>query len=359
MKEKLSPFQVSILIYLIQSGVVLFSLPRLTAEAFGTNGWISIIIASIIVNLNLVIIWSVFKVSNGKSMFELMKSIPKWITLPLCSFLAGVWVLLGVMVIVKFSMLLKLLFYPNISLILFYAMGLILTYLMVKKGIYHIVKTTVVLFYFTVWTVFLLSFHLPDFSFVRLTPFIFQGKKDLLRGGMSIYTSLIGYELSILFLHSVEKKRLRALLYGNTITTLIYLGVCFVCFGFFSFDQLRHDMYPVVTLLGYITFPVLERVENFTFSVFGLKVLVTTVMYLWAAQEVLVDQLKGIRPKFILHGILITSMLVSFIPKMIIDVDKWLEYLGYAATGIAFLLPVLLLMIAFILKMSKGKHANE
>lgn len=359
MKEKLSPFQVAILIYLIQSGVILFSLPRLTAEAFGTNGWVSIIFASIIVNLNLVLIWSVLKVSNGKSMFELMKRIPKWITLPLCSFLAGVWILLGVMVIVKFSMLLKLLFYPNISLILFYSMGLILSYLMIKKGIYHIAKTTVVLFYFTVWTVFLLSFHLPDFSFVRLTSFIFQGEKDLIRGGMSIYTSLLGYELSLVFLHSVEKKRLRALLYGNTITTIIYLSVCFVSFGFFSYDQLRHDMYPVVTLLGYITFPVLERVENFTFSIFGLKVLVTTVMYLWAAQEVLVDQLKFIKPKFILQGILVVSILVSLIPKIISDVDKWLEYLSYAATAIAFLLPMFFLIIAITLKADKRLHANE
>lgn len=359
MKEKLSPFQVSILIYLIQSGVMLFSLPRITAEVFGTNGWIGIIIASIIANINLILIWSVFKVSNGKSMFELMKRIPRWITLPLCSFIAVVWILLGVMVIVKFSMLLKLLFYPNISLIFLYSMGFILSYLMIKKGIYHIAKTTVILFYFTIWTVFLLSFHIPDFSFVRLTPFIFQGGKDLLKGGMSIYTSLLGYELSLLFLHSVEKKRLRALLIGNTITSLIYLGVCMVCFGFFSFEQLRHDMYPVVTLLGYISFPVLERVENFTFSVFGLKVLVTTVMYLWAGKEVLVDQFKGIKPKFILHGILIISIFVSLIPKIISDVDKWLEYLTYAATAIAFLFPAFLLMLAIFLKPDKGMLVND
>jgi spore germination protein (amino acid permease) len=347
MKEKLSPIQVSILVYMIQSGVILFSLPRLTGEAFGTNGWISIIIVSAVVNINLILIWFVFKVGAGRSMFELMNGIPKWIRLILSLFLAGIWLGLGTMVMVKYVLLLKMLFYQNVSTLLLMAMGLILTYLLVKRGIYHIAKATVVLFYFTVWTIFLLLFHLPDFSFIRLTPFIFQGEKDLLRGGVGIYTALLGYELVILFLHNVEKKRLKAILVGNTITSIIYLGVCFVSFGFFSFDMLLEDMYPVVTLLEYISFPVLERVENLIFSLFGLKLLITTVMYLWASREVLEQQFQMIKPKYLLLVILSLSFFISIFQKIMRQVDQWLEYLAWIEVGIAFLLPLILLIVAF------------
>jgi spore germination protein (amino acid permease) len=356
MKEKLSPIQVSILVYMIQSGVILFSLPRLTGEAFGTNGWISIIIVSMIVNFNLILIWYVFKVGDGRSMFELMSYIPKWIRLILFLFLAGVWLGLGTLVLVKYILLLKMLFYQNVSKLLLMAMGLTLTYLLVNKGIYHIAKATMVLFYFTVWTVFLILYHLPDFSFIRLTPFIFQGEKDLLRGGVGIYTALLGYELVILFLHNIEKKPLKAILVGNTITSLIYLGVCFVSFGFFSFDMLLEDMYPVVTLMEYISFPVLERVENLIFSLFGLKVLITTVMYLWASKEVLEKQFQRIKSKYILLFILFLSFFISIFPKIMRQVDQWLEYLAWVEIGIAFLLPLLLLIVAFFTRKVKKEN---
>jgi spore germination protein (amino acid permease) len=356
MKEKLSPIQVSILIYMIQSGVVLFALPRLTGEAFGTNGWIGIIIASMIVNVNLVLIWYVFKVGAGRSMFELMSYIPKWIRRILFLFLSGVWLGLGTLVMVKYILLLKMLFYQNVSTLLLMGMGLILTFLLVNKGIYHIAKATFVLFYFTVWTVFLILYHLPDFSFIRLTPFIFQGEKDLLRGGVGIYTALLGYELVILFLHNVEKKRLSAILVGNAITSMIYLSVCLVSFGFFSFDMLLKDMYPVVTLMEYISFPVLERVENLIFSLFGLKVLITTVMYLWASKEVLEQEFKRIKSKYLLLFILMLSFFISIFLKIMRQVDQWLEYLAWIEVGIAFILPLLLLIVAFFTRKVKKEN---
>jgi spore germination protein (amino acid permease) len=359
MKEKLSPFQASILVYLIQSGVTLFTLPRLVAEAFGTNGWIGLIFITLIVNINLVLIWLVYKISQGKSFFEIISIFPKWVTLPFSLFIAVVWMLLGVFVMVKFSMILKVLFYHNVSLFYFFSMGYILSYMLLKKDLYQIAKSTVVLFYFTIWTVFLLAFHLPEFSFIRLTPFIFKGDTDMLKGGLSIYTALLGYELSILFIHMIERKQLKSLIAGNSITCMIYLGVTFICFGFFSFEQLLREMYPVVTLLGYISFPVLERVESFTFSIFGLKVLMTTVMYLWGTKELLHYQFKRIKPNFLLIGILIISFFVSFIPKVIKDVEEWLNYITYAATAIAFMLPILLLLIVLLTRKMNRKPANE
>jgi spore germination protein (amino acid permease) len=359
MKEKLSPFQASILIYLIQSGVTLFSLPRLVAEAFGTNGWIGLIIISIIVNMNLFLIWLVFKISKGKSMLEIISIFPKWITLPIFLFIAGVWLLLGVFVMVKFCMILRVLFFGNVSLIYLLSMAYILTYMLLKMDLYQIAKSTVVLFYFTIWTVFLLAFHLPEFSFIRLTPFIFKGDTDMLKGGVNIFTALLGYELSILFIHMIERKQLKSLIAGNSITSIIYFGVTFVSYGFFSFEQLLREMYPVVTLLGYISFPVLERVENFTFSVFGLKVLMTTVMYLWGTKELLQYQFKKIKSTILLIGILIISFFVSFIPKVIKDVEQWLTYITYACTAIAFLLPIFLLITVLFTKKLNRMPAND
>jgi hypothetical protein len=230
---------------------------------------------------------------------------------------------------------------------------------LLKRHLYQIAKSTVVLFYFTVWTVFLLAFHLPEFSFTRLTPFIFKGDTDMLHGGLSIFTALLGYELSILFIHMIERKQLISLIAGNSITSIIYFGVTFISFGFFSFEQLLREMYPVVTLLGYISFPVLERVENFTFSVFGLKVLMTTVMYLWGAKELLQYQFKKVKPNYLLIGLLLIVFFVSFIPKVLKEVDYWLTYISYGCTAIAFLLPIFLIIIVLFTNKMNRKPADE
>lgn len=359
MKEKLSPFQVSILIYMIQSGVVLFSLPRLAGEAFGTNGWIGIIFAYIIVNLNLVLIWLVFKVGGNRSIFELMGILPKWLTFPFTILIIAVWLPLGTMVCVKFIFMLKTLFYPEVSKVMLFMIFLSLSYLLLQKGIYGIAKAAVVLFFFTIWTTLLLMFHIPEFSFIRMTPFIFQGDKNLLIGGIDVYTSLVGYELSLLFLHRTEKKKLKALIIGNSITTVVYLGVCFISFGFFSMEQMLKTMYPVVHLLEYVTFPVLERTENLIFSLFGLKTLITIVMYYWGTIEFLSFQFRKIPRKLILYTTLISAFILSFLPTITREVDQMLTYLAYAAITIAYLLPLKLLLLAYFGFKKKEENVNE
>lgn len=359
MKEKLSSFQVAILLYMIQSGVVFFSLPRAVAEAFGTNGWAVLILIYFIVNLNIILIWYVFKVSDGMSMVQLLGYLPKWITLPLSLFLSIVWIGLGSMVLVKYSMYIKMLFFQNVSLVLLILMGLTLCYFMFQGGIYHISKTAVVIFFGTIWTIIILTFHVLDFSFVRMTPFFFEGEKDIIKGGIGVYTAFLGFELSMLFLKYADKIKLSPLLIGNTITGIIYISTCFLCFGFFSFDQLLKDLLPVMTLLEYISLPIVDRIENLIFTLFGLKVIITTVMYLWAAKEMVEFQFKRMKPVFLLPIILISSFIISLGPKVMVDVDKWLEYASYAGAGIAFVVPLLLLLIAFYLKYRKKGNVYE
>ena len=85
----------------------------------------------------------------------------------------------------------------------------------------------------------------------------------------------------------------------------------------------------------------------------------TTVMYFWGAKELLHYQFKRIKPNFLLIGILIISFFVSFIPKVIKDVEQWLNYITYAATAIAYLLPILLMIIVLFTRKMNRKAANE
>ncbi|QFT89669.1 Spore germination protein B2 [Bacillus sp. THAF10] len=352
MKEKLHPFQIAILIYMIQSGVTLFSVPRLAAEAFGTNGWLGILPISLIVTIIILVIGLIFKWGKGQSIFTILEGVvPRWILTPLYLLIACNFTILAILVTKKYILLLKMLFFQDTPSLVFIFMFFILSYLLLSGDIYQIGKATVILFFFTIWTMLLLTAHLTEFSFVRMTSFFFQGDKDLLKGGLNIFSAFLGFELSLFLFPYVEKPYTKALLIGNGITTFIYLSVSFVCFGFFSFEYIVKDLYPVITLIEYVKFPFIERVENLIFSLFALKVLITVVMYLWAGKELIQHSFPRLKPNFIVLSMLTFGYLVSYIPKVIREVDQWLLWFTYIETGVVFFLPILLLFLLAVNKL--------
>ncbi|MCP3741009.1 spore germination protein [Rossellomorea sp. BNER] len=328
---------------MIQSGVMLFSLPNMLASTFGTNGWIGILILSFIAIINISMIALVVKFANGKDLFQIYESVfPKILIYPFYVLLAFQWGILGIFVTNKFILLLKMLYFPTVSTYIFTFMLLILTFFLVKGGIYHIGKATVIFFYITIGTVLLLAFHLKEFSFVRMTPFIFKEGKDFLTGTLDLFIAFLGYEVFILMIPYVEasKKWVKYVIFGNLFTTLVYGSVCFISFGFFSFKQLSTDLFPVLTLLEYTKFPFVERIENLIFTLFAMKVLITVVMYYWSS----VTCMNRIFPSFkigvLIFAILVLTFFIGLPASVMSEVDLWLKYLGYIEIGLAFGLPL-------------------
>ena len=73
MQEKLNQFHIILFTYMAQSGVVMFRLPRIVAENFGTNGWISILVCFVISSFNILLIHFVYKHGQGQSVFQLLE----------------------------------------------------------------------------------------------------------------------------------------------------------------------------------------------------------------------------------------------------------------------------------------------
>ncbi|CAM4258136.1 GerAB/ArcD/ProY family transporter [Paenibacillus alkaliterrae] len=132
---------------------------------------------------------------------------------------------------------------------------------------------------------------------------------------------------------------------GNLYTTFTYIALCFVCFGFYSFDQLKNMLYPLLDLLSYIRLPFIERIENLLFGFFMFTTLVTVVMYIWSAQEALRRIVPKANTKVLAFVIIAAAFAVAWLPDTLEEVGMWLQYLGYTETGVAFGLPLLLLVI--------------
>ncbi|RJE90469.1 spore gernimation protein [Paenibacillus sp. 1011MAR3C5] len=353
MKEKLHPFHVALLIYMIQSGVVAFSIPRLLAQSFGYNGWASLVIFTVISSFAIYLISWVYRLGKGKSIFEILEdAIPKFLLYPIYAFFVALWSLFGCMVAKQYVIIFQMIAFPSTHPMMFKALIDILALILVIGGIYTISKASTSFFFIIIWMMLLLIFFLEDFEWARLTPFFFQGETDMVMGSLNIYTAFLGFELALLLFPYAEKKGkfMRAVYAGNLITSVTYLLFSFVCFGFYSFGQLTKLKYPMLDLLSYIRLPFVERIENLLFGFFLFTALLTIVMYTWAALEVARRMVPKAKAKWLAVIIFALAYAVSWIPDVIGEVEQWLQYLGYVETAVSFVLPLLLIAILLVKK---------
>ncbi|MDU7476256.1 MAG: GerAB/ArcD/ProY family transporter [Paenibacillus macerans] len=357
--EKLHRIHIAFLIFNTQSGIVLFILPRLTAQYFGTNGWLAIVIVFLFVTLNIMLISAVYRLGRGASVFEILQaSLPRVILYPLYLLLGGIFGMIGCLVAKQYAMIYQILIFPTTSEMVLKLFVDVLVFLYVAKGIYTMSKANT-FFVAALLSQLPLAFNfMRDFDFVRLTPFVFQGGTDMQEGFLRVFGAYAGYELSLFLFPYAEKSKkwLRYVHVGNAITVSIYLIVSILSYGYFNSDELTHIAFPLLDMYAYLRFPFVERVQNFLFSVFLFSILQTAGMYYWSSQEVLSQVFRRINWKVLILVTMVMTILISLIPKTLIEVEGWFRYFTMAQLAFSAGFP-LLLIILLLLQRGRKKHA--
>lgn len=358
MQEKLHPFHITLLFYMTQTGVVLFSLPRLLADRFGYNGWVFLFVCAAVSTFNIFLISIVYRKGKGRSIYEIMEqSISKILLYPIYLVLILLWGTLGCLVAKQYSTIFQMVAFPTSHPMIFKLMIDVLVFLLVIKGIYSISKAVTSFFWMIVWMNVLLLFFWGDFEWARLTPFFFQGGTNDWLGALDIYTAFLGYEAAIILIPFAEKdgKFIRAVYIGNFATALGYFLFTIICFGFYSIEQIGHMKYPILDLLSYIRLPFIERIEYFLFGFFLLSVVVTFSIYVWMSLETARRLMPKANIKWLTIIILFIVFGITWIPDVSDEIEASLRYFGFAGTAVAFALPMLIIII---LAFQKGARGN-
>ncbi|MGO4106227.1 GerAB/ArcD/ProY family transporter [Paenibacillus sp. YAF4_2] len=360
-KEKLAPFHATILVFMIQSGVMALILPQLLAESFGTNGWITVLGFGLMASVNILLIGAVYKLGKGRSIFQILEqSIPKFLLLPVYLALALVWTLLGCMAGKEYILIFQMYAFPTTSPMEFKLILDLLVFWLLTKGLYNMAKASTVFFWLFIWMILLLFFFYGDFKWARLTPFMFKGGKFTFLEGLDIYSSFLGYELVLLmFAYTNQKTKLiKSTLLGNAMTTFSYLYLSLITFGLFSLEQLKNKAFPLLELLAYIRFPFLERMENLLYGFFLFTVLFSILLYEWCALEMLKQVFPKMKTNFLAFILIASCFAIAYIPKTLNEVGDWLSTLSMIECGIAFGFPLLLLVVLMFQKIG-SRPAHE
>ncbi|TYA15311.1 GerAB/ArcD/ProY family transporter [Paenibacillus faecis] len=358
-KEKLHRFQIAMLLFNTQCGVAIFILPRLTAIHLGTNGWLGVALAYLVVSLNIMLITLVYRMGRGASIFRILgDGLPRFLLVPLYLVLAMVLPMIGCIVIKEYVVIYQILMFPQTSEMVLKLFVDLVVFLMVTKGIYNMSKANL-FFVAILLTMVPASLTLiSNFDFVRLTPFIFKEGKDVVQGIFRMYAAFLGYELFIFLFPYAEnnKKWLKYLHLGNALTGSVYLLVTVLCYGFFNYNELTDLAFPLLDMFGYLKFPFIERVQNFLYSAFLLSIVTTASMYYWSGQIVVAEIFPRLPGKGVVFILMAGSILVAMIPKTLPEVEKWFGVLLYFESGVAFGLP-LLALLSLLIQKGRKSHA--
>lgn len=357
--EKLNGFHIALLIYMIELDITVFSIPRLIAENFGTNGWVCLLLLSGIVMLNLSLYWLVYRLGDGRSVFEIVGSFaPKAILHPLYLALALFWIMLGSFVGKHFILIFQMLSFQKTDAMLIFFLFVVMVYALLTKGIYSICKANTVFFFLSFWMVGLAFYFVNDWRLVRFTAFFFQGADGnrTLHDWAEVYSVFVGYELCLFLFPFVDKqsKLFRGVFAGHVLITFVLLLVVWICSGFFSFDQIKTLQYPVINELEFIELPFINRVENLVYTFFLFSNLITTVMYCFAALTAVRHVFPKARAKLLEMTIAFAVFAIGYVPQIIRQSELLLRTSFFIEIVLAFGIPVLLLPMVWRLRHRKG-----
>ncbi len=342
---------------MIQFGVVLFNLSQIEAYYFGMNGWLILFVVFAIVTLNILLIGIVYRLGNGRSIFEIFEeALPSIIRIPLYIFLTSLWGLLGSLLGKQYVLIFQMIAFPTSSTMLIKLLIDLLGFYLVSKGIYTISKASSIFFWLVIWTAILFLFLMKEFEFVRLTPFIFREHKDYLEGFFYVYPAFLGFEFSLLLFPYVNKKSklIKSTFLGNLLLTIVYLIISIFSFGFFGYHLLKELQFPMIELFACIQLPFIERMENIIYGFFLCTTIITLVFYFWSAKEALSRVFPKVKQNTLGIMIIAITYLISFCAQVLNDVETWLRYLGYLEIGVAVGLPLILIMILLLQRKRGG-----
>ncbi|MEH7224476.1 endospore germination permease [Bacillus sp. JJ1566] len=282
--KQITLLQFILLIHGVQIGVGVLTLPRDLAEKAGTDGWIGIIIGWFFATAtSLVIIQIMKKHPNGTILDLLTYYFGKWVGKVGGVILALYFGFLALYSFISEAMFIQAWVLPRISISLLMILLSIPTYLLVRNNVQILGRYSVVVFFMTLWTIFLYMFSLKDAQFLNLLPLLKEGWHPIMKTVKLSITTYVGFEIAFYLYPFLQKKETASIgvVIANTITMFAYLIITLVAFVVFSPDEITKFNEPTITLLKVIELTFIERLEIvlFAFYIFVMSTKVLPLMF--------------------------------------------------------------------------------
>ncbi|MFV9568133.1 GerAB/ArcD/ProY family transporter [Thermoanaerobacter mathranii] len=350
--DKISANQVAILLFTTMVGAGILSLPADVSKEVGPNGLIAIFGGGIVF---LFFARLILYLSSKFPTETFVEYAGKLITRPISTVISAgllfyfvIFVSLDVRI---FGEVLKLYLLPNTPIEIIILTMLFSSAYIVRYGIEPIARMSEILFPIIVIPLVLL--FLPALTDIDLSNFLPFMKVSLVRffKGMLFTTySFAGFEiLYLLFPYVIDREKLKRSVNSALFSTMLfYAYINFFVIGIFGYKETKEQLWPFLTLLKSINFPVffIENVEGIVMGIWTFAIFTTIYSFYYFATLTFSKLLKTREHSYFVLPAIPIMYLISLIPDSIVTVYKYANYLSqYMSVFFIAILPILLLII--------------
>lgn len=353
-----------VLVFVISSQISfgILSLASSLAEKVGHDGWISVLLAGLIVSGMICIMVAMLQRFKNLSLLD--------INIHIFGKYFGVFLNLLIVCYLLYTTVLSLRLFTDIITIsaLRITPGIVIASFIIIPTVYiswyglkyicRISTSKLILLIIVVLYYFLLSKY---FRLTFLEPLGVVGLKKIIKGAYIPYLSYIGFELvTIIYPYIKDKENvLNQTLLGNLISILFYAITVFFLTGFFGENMLKHLQYPIFSLARAYRAPVLERLDLFFialwFPIMGTVLQCYYFCTYHSLKKIFRIENDKNRCALLISLFTVVLILLSRLPKDMGQVKKLFDILGYM--GSAYLGYIMLCyIISFFVKLGGKNH---
>ncbi|MCK1992316.1 GerAB/ArcD/ProY family transporter [Peribacillus muralis] len=346
-KYKVLPFYVFFLIHGMQTGLGALSFQRELAKFTGTDGWISILLAGLLIHILIWLMYKIFKMVPGDIISANHHAFGKWVG----NFFSLLFILyffvLGTTIIVGYIRVIHVWMFDDVPSWALASVFLILIYFINAGGFRTVTGITFLTIIVSYWLLFFPFYGIKYSDFTGLLPMFDHSILDILKGTKSISLTLLGFEMLLMyypFIKDAETSQKYA--HGGVIaTTFLALLVYLVSIAFYPLKLLTLTLWPTLTMTSIIELPFIQRFEYITISWWAIIIIPNMVIPLWAASRGIkrVFNVKQKYPLWIMSIIIILINIFFYDVDILYIVNKIIN--PYSVGFIVLYLPILLVVM--------------
>ncbi|WP_431800379.1 GerAB/ArcD/ProY family transporter [Halobacillus andaensis] len=359
---KLSRRQYFFLIIQSQIGVGIIALPFDLHSAAKQDGWISLLMAGMLITVLMFFIWLLAKKYPDKDYFQIQEYVlSRWGGKAFSVLYIGYFACVGILILLLYSRMISLWVLPNTP---YWILSLIMVAICmyIVSGDLIIMGRLYTMFSgFLIFMVGLLLYSGKDSKLMYLFPIAADGWGGIFAGIDKGIISFLGFILALVIYSAVDgkpKDKLKTIIYAQLTVLFFYLSIVFVTFTFFSTKEVALVSEPVLYMLKSYQFPIVARIDLFFISMWMIFVTTSLSTYLYMAglgtRRVLQ---KENNPFIILLVGALFYLLSLFIGFDIAKLEKFSDFVVKGGYIFSMGLPLLILFISLFRKSPKKENA--
>ncbi|WP_164908498.1 GerAB/ArcD/ProY family transporter [Halobacillus litoralis] len=361
-EQKLSRRQFFFIIIQTQIGVGVLSIPYELHKVAKQDGWISLLIAGLLLQLVLFVLWALARNYPELTLFQINEKLfSKW----LGKFISFVYIIyflgVGTLIILLFGRMISLWVLPNTPLWVLALLMIAACIYLVDGGLLIMGRVYTMFSFLLVVLILLVTYSMKEMNIIYLFPILETGWGKIFTGVNKAILSFFGFIVSLVIFPKVEgkpKDKLKTIFLAHWFVVVFYLYIVLASFTFFSTKELPLVPEPLLYMLKSFELPVIARIDLFFISIWIISVATSYATYVYMAsiglKEIFQTQQTG---RFLIVFGMITffiTVYVGFDMKKLEFFNQAVIYSGYV---FSITLPLLMLPLSFLFKkIKKGQN---